>query len=265
MFEVFGEAPCQLGDVTALARVMLAVGPGVNRSCPGGVVHDALGPEPVTDDRPFLYIREREIPAFYLVALALILSVSAVSVRAQGGALAIKRNLDLFFMGMAFLLLETKSISQFALWFGTTWNVNTLVFVGVLVSVLAAIEVSRRMTRPAIGPLYALLLASVAVSWAIPASLLLTMPFAVRWVVASTVTFTPIFVANLVFAQRFKVVDNPAASFGVNLLGAILGGVLEYLALVTGYRTLAIIVALLYCAALAAWRVQPSTAQVATS
>jgi hypothetical protein len=265
MSEVFGESPCQLGDVTALARVMLAVGPGVDPNCPGGVVHDAIGPEPVTDDRPYLYIREREIPAFYLVALALILLVSAVSVRAQGGTLAIARNLDLFLMGMAFLLLETKSISQFALWFGTTWNVNTLVFMGVLGSVLAAIEVSRRMTRPAIRPLYALLLASVAVSWAIPASVLLTMPFAVRWVVASAITFTPIFVANLVFAQRFKVVDNPAAAFGVNLLGAMLGGVLEYLALVTGYRALAIVVAGLYCAALVAWRMQSSTAHAATT
>jgi hypothetical protein len=266
MAEVFGEAPCQLGDAATRARVMLAVGPGVDPQCPGGVVHDAIGPDPVTDDRPYLYIREREIPAFYLVALALILLVSALSVRAQGGTLAaIMRNLDLFLMGMAFLLLETKSISQFALWFGTTWNVNTLVFVGVLGSVLAAIEVSRRMTRPAIGPLYALLLGSVAASWAIPASFLLTLPFAVRWIVASAITFTPIFVANLVFAQRFKVVNNPAAAFGVNLLGAMLGGVMEYLALVTGYRALAIIVAGLYCAALVVWRTQSSAAEMATA
>ena len=33
---------------------------------------------------------------------------------------------DLFFMGAAFLLLETKNIVQFALLFGTTWFVNAL-------------------------------------------------------------------------------------------------------------------------------------------
>ena len=43
---------------------------------------------------------------------------------------------DLFFMGAAFLLLETKSVVQFALLFGTTWFVNALVFLGVLLSVL---------------------------------------------------------------------------------------------------------------------------------
>ena len=43
-----------------------------------------------------------------------------------------RRYLDLFFMGAAFLLLETKSIVQFALLFGTTWLVNSLVFAGIL-------------------------------------------------------------------------------------------------------------------------------------
>ena len=42
------------------------------------------------------------------------------------------RYTDLFFMGAAFLLLETKSVVQFALLFGTTWFVNALVFLGVL-------------------------------------------------------------------------------------------------------------------------------------
>ena len=42
--------------------------------------------------------------------------------------------LDLFWMGAAFLLLETKSVVQFALLFGTTWVVNALVFGGILLS-----------------------------------------------------------------------------------------------------------------------------------
>ena len=46
---------------------------------------------------------------------------------------------DLFFMGAAFLLLETKNVASFALLFGTTWLVNALVFAGVLVTVLAAV------------------------------------------------------------------------------------------------------------------------------
>ena len=66
--------------------------------------------------------------------------------------------LDLFFMGAAFLLLETKSIVQFALLFGTTWFVNALVFAGVLVAVLLAIEVARRVSLPHPAYLYGALL-----------------------------------------------------------------------------------------------------------
>ena len=55
---------------------------------------------------------------------------------------------DLFFMGAAFLLLETKNIATFALLFGTTWLVNALVFAGVLVIVLAAVETTRRFRTP---------------------------------------------------------------------------------------------------------------------
>jgi hypothetical protein len=38
-------------------------------------------------------------------------------------------------------------------------------------------------------------------------------------------------------------------AFGANLLGAMVGGVLEYVSLITGYRALLIVVAALYAAA----------------
>ena len=55
---------------------------------------------------------------------------------------------DLFFMGAAFMLLETKNIATFALLFGTTWLVNAMVFAGVLLIVLAAVETTRRFRTP---------------------------------------------------------------------------------------------------------------------
>ena len=100
---------------------------------------------PATDDRPFVYLRTPSIPSRYLVTLGLILLASAVAVRLAGGRFGPMRGyLDLFFMGAGFLLLETKSVVQFALLFGTTWFVNALVFAGILLTILAAIEVERR-------------------------------------------------------------------------------------------------------------------------
>jgi hypothetical protein len=61
-----------------------------------------------------------------------------------------------------------------------------------------------------------------------------------------TLAFFPIFTANLVFTQRFKDTAHSTVAFGANLLGAMLGGLLEYAALVTGYRNLLVLVAVAY-------------------
>ena len=134
---------------------------------------------------------------------------------------------------------------QFALLFGTTWFVNALVFIGVLVAVLAAIEISRRWTFRPPRLLYLLLLFCLAVAAGAarqPAKL----DFLPRFVCAVLLAFTPILIANLIFAQRFKDVAELVTAFGANLLGAMLGGILEYLSLLTGYRALLIVVAVLY-------------------
>ena len=80
---------------------------------------------------------------------------------------------DLFFLGSAFLLLETRSITGFALLFGTTWIVNALVFAGVLVVVLAAVEVTRRWRTPALPVLYGALAGTLLLAGLLPPELLL--------------------------------------------------------------------------------------------
>jgi spermidine synthase len=203
--------------------------------------------QPTTDDRPFPYLADRAIPRFHLEMLGWILLASILLVRVTAGPLGQMRPyLDLFFMGGAFLLLETKNVVQFALLFGTTWVVNAAVFAGVLVSVLAAIETARRVRLPRPLLLYAGLLGALALSWLIPQSALLSLPVVPRFLAAVALAFTPIFLANLVFAQRFAKTGSSTVAFGANLLGAMVGGALEYLALVTGYRSLLILVAVLY-------------------
>jgi hypothetical protein len=60
------------------------------------------------------------------------------------------------------------------------------------------------------------------------------------------VAFAPIFGANMVFAQRFRDTADSGTAFGANLLGAMVGGILEYLSLIVGYRWLLVLVAVLY-------------------
>src|SRR5216117_2959770 len=122
-------------------------------------------------------------------------------------------------MGAAFLLLETKNVVQFALLFGTTWFVNSLVFAGVLLSVYAAVEVARRLRLRRPLALYGALLAALVVAWLVPQRWLLDLAAAPRFAAATALAFAPIFLANLVFAQRFRSVGSSTIAFGSNLLG----------------------------------------------
>jgi hypothetical protein len=207
-------------------------------------------PQPSTDDHPFPYLEGRTIPTFYVISLALILLASAATVRVvTGGSRVLHPYADLFFMGAAFLLLETKSVVQFALLFGTTWFVNALVFTGVLISVYLAIEVTRRFTLPRPPLLYTALFVCIAVAWAISPERLLALSIGPRFVAAVALAFAPIFVANLVFAQRFRETSTTTVAFGANLLGAMLGGVVEYAAIAVGYQALLMVVAAFYALA----------------
>jgi hypothetical protein len=153
---------------------------------------------------------------------------------------------DLAFMGAAFLLLETKNIVQFALLFGTTWLVNSLVFAGVLVAVYLAVETASHLRLPRPSVLYAALIASLALTWVVPQESLVGLPIVARFVAASALAFAPIYLANLIFSQRFSDVATSGDAFAANLLGAMVGGVLEYIALITGYRFLLIVIGVLY-------------------
>ena len=258
--QAFGHEPCvqvgpPLGGRRLAVRTVRASG-----AVPGCAnVYHGAAVAPATDDHPFPYLPGRSIPNIYLEILALILIASVVAIKLAGGAFKrMSGYLDLAFMGAAFLLLETKNIVQFALLFGSTWFVNSLVFGAVLLVVWLAIETASRIKLPPPMILYAALLASLVLTWAVPQESLLGLPSVVRFLAAGGLAFAPVYLANLIFSQRFKDVATSGDAFAANLLGAIVGGVLEYLALITGYRFLLIVTGVLYALAFVAGKTRLS-------
>ena len=217
------------------------------------------GLEPATDDWPFPYMKARDIPAHYLAAMAAVIGfVAATLLLFARPARRVDPYLSVAFtlMGAAFLLLETKGVIQFSLLFGTTWLNNSLVFFAVLVSVLLAIWVAERVRTPRLLPVAAaLIFVSTGVSLAVPLDSLLVFDPWPRFALASALMFTPVFLANLIFSILFRDRQDAELYFGWNLLGATIGGVLEYLSIATGYQALGLVVIILYAGALAcAWR-----------
>ena len=266
--DVFGHAPCVFQQPQSIDLAVMTAGvTTADQSCTQAWVRPASVPAPATDDRPFLYLEHNTIPSLYYGALLLILLGSAVAIgfvltlnaaaagpsglgrRLRGQVRQMWRYRDLFLLGAAFLLMETKSVTGFALLFGTTWAVNSLVFTGVLVAVLAAVEVTHRVPTPPLPVMYALLLGGLALNWLVPSHWLLSLGVPLRAIAATTIAFLPIFAANIIFAKRFADTTDGPLAFGTNLLGAIVGGCLEYLSLIVGYRTLLVIAAGLYVGA----------------
>ena len=238
----------------------LAAGPQVealNGAPPPGDTVDAVdlagAPAAATDDWPFLYLKDRFIAPYYGLAIGIIIAFAVLLVvRAakRSGTPMRQFSPHFFVLGIAFLLLETKSIATFSLLFGTTWVVNSLVFFAVLASVLAAILVNQRIHFRDPRLLYAGLFGSLALAIVLPPDSLLLDPPWVRYVIASVLAFAPIFFANLVFSYSFRDTKAADMAFASNLLGAVVGGAVEYVALISGYAWLLILVAGLY---LLAW------------
>ena len=213
------------------------------------------GVPPATDDWPFLYMRAPSMPRHYVAALASVLAVSAAAVWAARERRAGAWSWHFFFLGAGFMLLETKSIVQFALLWGSTWSSASLAIASVLVMALASALIVSRVAIRRRGLVAGALLALIAVNYAVPVGRVAFDSRALESLFYGALVFSPVFCAGLLFSASFKESSSAAADFGANLLGAMVGGVGEYLSLVAGYRFLLIIVAVCYGAAIATRRI----------
>ena len=247
--EVFGHRPC-LDSVGGGARrgALVAGLAASDQRCarPGGRARPGArarhGRPPVPLPAP-----TAAIPSYYLGVLLAVLLCALVSVRVVAGPLRWMRPYaDLFCMGAAFLLLETRYVTGFALLFGSTWLVNALVFAGVLLAVLCAVETSRRHPATLVDGALRSACGDARRGLRRPAVGAALARRAMRLPGATALAFAPIFCANLIFASRFADTSGSTAAFGANLLGALLGGTLEYTSLVLGYRSLIVLAAALY-------------------
>jgi hypothetical protein len=114
--------------------------------------------------------------------------------------------------------------------------------------VASRVEIRRRSL------IAAALLALIALNYLIPVG---RVPFDSRMAESlfyGVLVFSPVFCAGLLFSSSFKESSSTADDFGANLLGAMVGGVGEYLSLLAGYQFLLILVAACYLVAVVTGR-----------
>jgi hypothetical protein len=152
-------------------------------------------------------------------------------------------------MGAAFLLIETRGVTDLSLLFGSTWIVNSAVFAGVLLMALAANLAVQRFQPRDLTPYFVALFAALLISYLVRPSQLLTLPLLGRGVVGGLLNALPVGFAGIIFSTLLSRSEDATSSLGSNLIGAMAGGCLEYASIVTGLRFLSAIAIALYGAA----------------
>jgi hypothetical protein len=203
---------------------------------------------PSTDQWPFLYT-EFDSRGIWLYVLILIVTVVLpslllIGVRRENASWGDWANM--FFLGQAFMLIETKAITELSLLFGATWLVSSVVISTVLLLAWIANLAVRKIAGIKLSVVYALLVVCIAADYAFVVPSVSSMPSWMIAVFASLVTCLPIIFGSMIFSLRFKEATSPAILLSANLLGVAFGGLTENMCLLVGTKGLSLVALLLY-------------------
>jgi hypothetical protein len=87
---------------------------------------------------------------------------------------------------------------------------------------------------------------TIAINYLMPLEAMLSLPLGLRLLLAGTLVYSPLFFAGAAFAQAFAASAAPSRVFGSNLVGAMIGGTIEYLSIMVGFKALWLIGAAVY-------------------
>jgi hypothetical protein len=201
-----------------------------------------------TDDWPFLYQRTRNLSLvsimmiLIIIVFACILTRGRFKLRAEGFI----NNFQFLLLGAGFLLMETRAMLAIAVLFGSTWLVNSLIIGLVLIMALISNYVVSKFPGFKQQHAYLGLLISLLVMYAFPLTTLVGMSLEARILGAMAVVGIPFFFSGSVFARAFSQTKEPEVALGINIIGAIFGGCLEYLSVFTGMNSLSLLALLVY-------------------
>jgi len=204
-----------------------------------------------SDDWPYLYLKQKGISSFYLSLMGAIILMAVLFITIASGEMrrSIRTgkaiDIQMFLFGMAFLLLETRYVTQMNLVWGATWITSAVVFGSILMMILVS-TVTVQLRPIPIHISGFCLVATLIVTYFLPNELLLRQAFWTRLLLSVSVVGAPIFFAGKCFALLFKLRDRADLAFGWNLIGAVIGGLAEFLAMWVGFKALLLLSVSIY-------------------
>ena len=152
--------------------------------------------------------------------------------------------------------METQLVSRLALYFGTTWLVNSIALTGILTVLLLSNLYIKVRPPENLSSYYICLCVSLVGIYAIPWTRI-PGPGMLIGTLMCIAYCVPVFFAGIIFTESFRRRAGRSDAFGANMLGAVAGGLTQNLAFIVGMKALLLIAVLVYGVAGMVQRVKP--------
>ena len=202
-----------------------------------------------TDNWPHLFMKSKGIPINYLAVLVLVSVFLSFTLffKANITQAISKHNFSAMLLGAGFALIEIKGINEFALVIGSTWYTNVIIITAILcMSLLANIIIGRYKAfdvRIIIIALFILLIGNTIIP---TTAILQNLPYAITILLGAIRISLPLICSGILFSNLLLKAEKANNLLGFNILGAMIGGVLEYMSLIGGFSLLNYMAILIY-------------------
>jgi hypothetical protein len=142
-----------------------------------------------------------------------------------------------------------QNISKASVVLGNTWWVNAVIISSVLILILLANLIVARYPDVPLPPIFVALCASCLLFYFFDLARLAVLPYAPRAIAVGALTCMPMLFSGVIFMRAFACVTRRNVALGANLIGALVGGLLQSVTFVTGIKALLLIVVAFYAAA----------------
>lgn len=210
---------------------------------------------PSTDDWPYIYLEKPTLSPVYMQVFAFIsLLIIGVFFLLKKMHENTSTRLVFFLLGIGFTLMEAAAIVRLALLFGTTWIISAVVFSTALLTIFLSNIFTLKQRAPSLTVSWSLLVLSLAVNYLLQVQYLLSLNPLMRLISSAGLIGLPVFFAGVCFSRLFKEENNTGFALGINLIGAMAGGLLEYASMLVGMRSIWLVIILIYLLAFLSMR-----------
>ncbi len=202
-----------------------------------------------TDDWPFLYMPKKIYPLTYLSIVSVLLLSSVYFINKF---FKINRNnfsLCCFFLGAGFMLIETKSITEIAKYYGSTWLVTSFVIITILIMAFIANLIIIKKINIKSKQIYFLLISSIILGYYLFINNYVYINPNYLFLIVPILLSLPLLFSGLAFSKELKEINSVPKALSSNILGAMFGGFLEYNSMYFGLSSLYLLACLLYFSA----------------